>query len=90
MQILIATDKSGNQATKTYDRMLWNICRFTYLLRRPFSGQISGGANLRATFRNVKRKTKGLPYNVSKIGNMCRKSGIQKNPFEISSIISSN
>jgi hypothetical protein len=25
MQILIATDMSGNQATKTYDRMLWNI-----------------------------------------------------------------
>ena len=56
----------------------------------PFPGKFAGGANLRATFRNVKRKTRGLPYNMSKIGNMCRKSGIQKNPFEISSIISSN
>jgi hypothetical protein len=25
VQVLIATDMSGNQATKTYDRMLWNI-----------------------------------------------------------------
>jgi hypothetical protein len=30
MQIPIATDKSGNQATKTYDRMLWNICPFVF------------------------------------------------------------
>jgi hypothetical protein len=28
LQILIATDKSGNQATKTYDGMIWNICPF--------------------------------------------------------------
>jgi hypothetical protein len=33
----------------------------------PSPGKFAGGANLRATFRNVKRKTKGLP---------CRKSGI--------------
>jgi hypothetical protein len=31
MQILIATDKSGNQATKTYDRIVWNICVFNIL-----------------------------------------------------------
>ena len=35
----------------------------------PFPGNFAGGVNLRATFRNVKRKTKGLPYNMSKIGN---------------------
>jgi hypothetical protein len=56
----------------------------------PFPGKFAGGANLRGILRNVKRKTKGLQYNLSKIGNMCRKSGIQKNPFEISSIISLN
>jgi hypothetical protein len=31
LYILIATDKSGNQATKTYDCMLWNIaCPFIF------------------------------------------------------------
>jgi hypothetical protein len=61
-----------------------------YLFRKPLSGQIYGRCKFAVIFRNVKRKTKGLPYDVSKIGNMCRKSRIQKNPFEISSIISSN
>jgi hypothetical protein len=40
MQILIATDKSGNQATKTYDRMLWNIC--------PLFSRSSGVVSFRA------------------------------------------
>ena len=55
----------------------------------PFPGKFAGGDILRAETQKRKQKTKGLPYNVSKIGNVCRKSGIQKNRVEISSIISS-
>jgi superfamily II DNA helicase RecQ len=48
--------RNGNQQTSTSSS-------------GPFPGKVAGGANLQATSRNVKRKTKGLPYNVSKIGN---------------------
>ena len=57
--------RNGNQQTSTSSA-------------GPFPGKFAGGANLQATFRNVKRKTKGLPYNVLKIGNVSKIGNAKK------------